>query len=73
MRAEQEHPEAARVRQNMAALRSEFLLDHRGHLFDRSVEGDMPVLRCRYGDCGFVWYPDEHKPRRECRSEMVTP
>jgi hypothetical protein len=45
--------------------------DGRGHLFERSVENDMPVLRCMYGDCGFIWWPDEHKPSRECRSEMA--
>lgn len=56
-----------------AERQQEHPLDHRGHLFDRSVVDRMPVLRCMYGDCGLVWYPDEHKPSRECRSEMVTP
>lgn len=46
--------------------------DHRGHLFARSTSNGMPVLRCRFSDCGHVWWPDESRPRKACYSSFDT-
>lgn len=37
--------------------------DTRGHIFERSVEGGMRVLRC---DCGHIWWPDQKRPSKPC-------